>query len=53
VVDAQGRLLGTAAFATTAAGYRQLIAWVRSFGELKVLSPKRILDLGCRRSGLA
>ena len=29
-----GGVLGTAEFPTTAAGYRQLLAWMRSFGEL-------------------
>jgi transposase len=31
-MDETGRLLGTASFATTAAGYRQLWRWVRSHG---------------------
>lgn len=34
VLDGQGRLLGTAAFATTADGYRQLTAWVRTYGQI-------------------
>jgi transposase len=29
-----GRLLGTAAFPTTASGYRRLLAWLRGFGRL-------------------
>jgi transposase len=50
VVDAQGRLLGTAAFATTAAGYRQLIEWVRSFGEIDRVG---VESTGAYAAGLA
>ena len=31
-VDLQGRLLGAAAFPTTAAGYAELIGWLRRHG---------------------
>ncbi len=34
VVTAVGGVLGTAEFSATAAGYRQLVAWMRGFGEL-------------------
>lgn len=34
VVRAAGGLLGTAQFPTTAAGYRQLVAWMHGFGVL-------------------
>ena len=34
VVTAVGGVLGTAEFSTTAAGYRRLLAWMRTFGEL-------------------
>jgi len=34
VLDAQGRLLGTAAFPTTADGYARLIDWVRGHGTI-------------------
>jgi transposase len=34
IVDGQGRLLGAAAFPTSASGYAQLIAWVRSHGQV-------------------
>lgn len=34
VIDAQGRILGTLECKTTADGYRRLLAWMRSFGEL-------------------
>ena len=33
-LDEIGRVLGTAAFPATAAGYRRLLAWLRAFGEL-------------------
>lgn len=34
VVDGVGRILGTAAFAATPAGYGRLVVWMRSFGRL-------------------
>jgi transposase len=34
VLDLQGRLLGAAAFPTSAAGYRRLISWLRGHGEI-------------------
>ena len=35
VVDEQDRVIGTRSFATTRQGYRQMLAWMRSFGELQ------------------
>lgn len=35
VVDGQDRVLGTACFATTRQGYRQMLIWMRSFGDLR------------------
>ena len=35
VVDEQDRVLGTRCFATTRQGYRQMLAWMRSFGEVQ------------------
>src|SRR6478735_8193587 len=34
VLDELGRLLGTKSFATTAAGYRQLLSWLCSHGDV-------------------
>lgn len=34
VVDEQDRVLGTECFATTRHGYKQMLAWMRSFGEV-------------------
>jgi transposase len=34
VLDLQGRLLGVAAFATTAEGYSRLLGWLRGHGEV-------------------
>ena len=34
VVDESDRILGTGCFATTRQGYRQMLAWMRSFGEV-------------------
>ena len=35
VVDEHDRVLETRSFATTRQGYRQMLAWMRSFGELQ------------------
>ena len=35
VVDEHDRVLGTRSFATTRHGYRQLLAWMRSFGDIQ------------------
>ena len=35
VVDERDHVLGTASFATTRQGYRQMLGWMRSFGELR------------------
>ena len=35
IVDEHDRVLGTHSFATTRQGYRQMLAWMRSFGELQ------------------
>jgi len=34
VVDEQDRVVGTRCFATTRPGYRQMLAWMRSFGDV-------------------
>ena len=36
-LDQVGGVLGTASFPTTAAGYRQRLAWLRAFGELETV----------------
>ena len=35
VVDGQDRLLATQCFATTRQGYRQMLSWMRLFGQLQ------------------
>ena len=35
VVDEQDRVLEPRSFATTRQGYRQMLAWMRSFGDLQ------------------
>ena len=35
VVDDQDRVLSTNSFATTRQGYRQMLAWMRSFGQVQ------------------
>jgi len=50
VVDAAGRSLGHRQFPTTAAGYRQLLAWLRTFGTLLVVG---VEGTGVYGAGLA
>src|SRR5580700_5975866 len=35
VVEEQDRVIGTQSFATTRQGYRQMLAWMRAFGDLQ------------------
>jgi transposase len=35
VLDDRGALLGTKSFTVSAAGYRELLAWLRGFGEIE------------------
>jgi transposase len=49
-VDAAGRLQGHQQFPATAAGYRRLLAWLRSFGTLLVVG---VEGTGAYGSGLA
>src|SRR5438045_8368123 len=35
VVDERDRVLGSQSFAPTRQGYRQMLAWMRSFGEIQ------------------
>src|SRR5271155_2944971 len=35
IVDEQDRVIGTRCFATTRQGYRQMLAWMRAFGDLQ------------------
>jgi transposase len=50
VIDTTGRRLGHRQFPATAAGYRQLLAWLRSFGALQVVG---IEGTGAYGAGLA
>jgi hypothetical protein len=34
-VDEQDRVIETRSFATTRQGYRQMLAWMRAFGDLQ------------------
>jgi transposase len=36
-LDQVGRVLGTQSFVTTPAGYRQMLGWLRSFGQVQVV----------------
>jgi hypothetical protein len=38
VLDENGLLLGTASFDVSSAGYRELLAWLASFGVIERLS---------------
>ncbi len=35
-LDAQGALLGVESFATTTAGYKALLVWLRDFGDVEL-----------------
>ena len=37
IADEQDRIIGTRSFATTRQGYRQMLAWMRSFGVLQCI----------------
>jgi transposase len=50
VVDTAGRMLGHQQFEATAAGYKQLLAWLRSFGTLLIVG---IEGTGVYGAGLA
>jgi transposase len=50
VVDGRGNLPGTARFATTAQGYRSLLTWMRSFGQVDKVG---IEGTGANGAGLA
>jgi transposase len=50
VVDAAGRMLGHRQFPASAAGYRQLLAWLRSFGALLLVG---VEGTGVYGAGLA
>ena len=50
VVDEQDQVIGTRSFATTRQGYRQMLAWMLSFGELQrigVESPEATVQGSC------
>src|SRR5271165_2883137 len=48
VVDEQDRILGTRSFPTTRQGYRQMLAWMRTFGELQRIVNRVDRQLRCR-----
>ncbi len=41
VVDHRDRVLGTRSFPSTRQGYRQMLAWMRSFGEVRFMQQAR------------
>jgi transposase len=49
-LDARGGLLGTRAFATTAAGYRDALEWLECFGAVRVVG---VESTGAYAAGLA
>lgn len=49
VIDLEQNVLGTASFLTTEAGYRDLAAWMRGFGELERVG---VEGTGCYGAGL-
>ena len=49
-IDGRGRMLGSASFPTTTAGYRMLSEWLSSFGPLAAVG---VEGTGCWGAGLA
>jgi transposase len=49
VVDERDRVLGSQSFATTRQGYRQMLAWMRSFGEVRRIGiePTAVMGPAC------
>jgi transposase len=47
VADQVGRVLGTESFPATGAGYRAVLAWMRSFGELAKVGVEGTGSYGC------
>ena len=47
-LDELGRVLDTAAFPATTAGYRSLLSWLASFGELVAVGVEGTGAVGCR-----
>ena len=52
IVDEQDRIIGTRSFATTRQGYRQMLAWMRSFGVLQRIGIEVDRQLWCRAPAL-
>ena len=52
IVDEQDRIIGTQSFATTWQGYRQMLAWMRSFGVLQRIGIEFDRQLWCRAPAL-
>src|ERR1019366_10491894 len=50
VIDDRGKILDTSSFRTTTAGYRQLLAWLRSYGDLQCVG---VEGTGSYGAGLA
>ena len=46
VVDEQDRVIETRCFATTRQGYRQMLAWMRSFGDLQRIGVESTASYG-------
>ena len=50
-VDHLGGVLGTASFPTTAAGYRRLLRWLRSFGPVHAVGVEGTGSYGSALAG--
>lgn len=48
VVNHLGGVLGVESFTTTSHGYRQLVSWLRSHGELVMVGVEGTGSYGCR-----
>ena len=58
VVDEQDRVIETRSFATTRQGYRQMLAWMRAFGDLHRIGVEltgtmaQAFSVSCSKPGL-
>ena len=50
-LDERGALLGSRSFTVSASGYRELLAWLGSFGEVERIEGSGVVEVGAQRVG--
>ena len=53
VIDDLGRIQGVASFPTTRHGYRRLLSWLQSHGELFAVGVEGLRLVGCGRGSVS